>query len=278
MKSTVAPYETSVKCLRIVCNNGLTIRLTDYPYDLTMSNSTVYKTNSGYEFTAYTAESGMAASAVDLQGIVDMAGVSRDALRSGVFDGARCYLFACNYLVPVEDYEPIVSSVLGKTQIVDDKYIIEEMALVDLLNQTVGDTYTAACRKTFGGTEFGGCKVSLAGVTVTGTLTHVTSTLVIRDSSRAEAADRFASGTIEFTSGDNVGLLPSQIRDYAADGTITLYEPPYYPLVVGVTYSMIPGCRKRLEDCRDKFNNVARFGGYPWIPVGSDYRQVGDGK
>ena len=148
MKSTVAPYETSVKCLRIVCNNGLTIRLTDYPYDLTMSNSTVYKTNSGYEFTAYTAESGMAASAVDLQGIVDMAGVSRDALRSGVFDGARCYLFACNYLVPVEDYEPIVSSVLGKTQIVDDKYIIEEMALVDLLNQTVGDTYTAACRKT----------------------------------------------------------------------------------------------------------------------------------
>ena len=278
MKSTVAPYETSARCLRIVCNNGLTIRLTDYPFDLTMSNATVYKTNSGYEFTAYTAESGMAASAVDLQGIVDMAGVSRDALRSGVFDGARCYLFACNYMVPVEDYEPIVSSVLGKTQIIDDKYIIEEMALVDLLNQTVGDTYTAACRKTFGGTEFGGCKVSLAGITVTGTLTHVTSTLVIRDSARAEAADRFASGTIEFTSGDNVGLLPSQIRDYAADGTITLYEPPYYPLVVGVTYSMIPGCRKRLEDCRDKFSNVPRFGGYPWIPVGSDYRQVGDGK
>jgi hypothetical protein len=57
----------------------------------------------------------------------------------GVFDGARCYLFACSYLAPVEDYEPIVSSVLGKTQIIDDKYIIEEMALVDLLNQTVGD-------------------------------------------------------------------------------------------------------------------------------------------
>ncbi|WP_230685838.1 hypothetical protein, partial [Streptococcus pneumoniae] len=83
-------------------------------------------------------------------------------------------------------------------------------ALVDQLNQTVGDTYTAACRKTFGGTEFGGCQVSLAGITVTGALTHVTSSLIIRDSSRADAADRFAAGTIEFTSGSNAGLRPSQ--------------------------------------------------------------------
>lgn len=278
MKSTVAPYQTAAKCLRIECENGLVIRLTRYPMDLTMSNATVYKTDSGYDFTTYSAEAGMAASVVDLEGIVDVAGVSRDDMRSGVFDGARCFLFNCDFLNPVEDYDPIVSSTLGKTSISDDRYTIEDMALVDLLNQTVGDTYTAACRKTFGGTEFGGCKVSLAGITVTGTLTHITSTLVIRDSSRAEAADRFAAGTIEFTSGDNTGLRPLQIRDYAADGTITLYEPPYYPVTVGVTYSMIPGCRKRLEDCRDKFNNVARFGGYPWIPVGSDYRQIGDGK
>ena len=28
MKSVVAPYETGVACLRIVCTNGTTIRLT----------------------------------------------------------------------------------------------------------------------------------------------------------------------------------------------------------------------------------------------------------
>lgn len=277
MKSIVAPYETASRCLRIVCNNGLVIRLTDYPYDLTMSNATVYKTASGYEFTAYTAESGMAASAIDLQGIVDMVGVSRDALRSGVFDGARCYLFACSYLAPVEDYEPIVSSVLGKTQIIDDKYIIEEMALVDLLNQTVGDSYTTQCRKTFGGQEFGGCHINLAAITVNGAVTHITSGLVIRDSSRTEDADRFAQGSLTWTAGANVGLAAQQIESYAADGTITLYDAPFYPVVVGDTYSMVPGCRKRLEDCRDKFNNVLRFGGYPWIPVGSQYRAIGQG-
>jgi uncharacterized phage protein (TIGR02218 family) len=275
MKSTVAPYATSTKCLRIECTNGTTIRLTRYPFDLTMSNATVYKTDSGYDFTSYSAESGLAASVVDLEGIVDVAGLSRDGMRSGVFDGARCYLFACDYLNPVEDYEPIVSSILGKTTINDDRYTIEDMALIDLLNQSVGDTYTTACQKTFGGTEFGGCQKSLAAITVNGAVTSVSSTLVIRDSSRTEAADYFGAGTIEFTSGPNVGLAPVQIRDYAADGTITMYEPPYYTVTVGTTFTLVPGCRKRIEDCRDKFGNILRFGGYPWIPVGSAYRQVG---
>lgn len=277
MKTTVAPYQTTARCLRIVCKNGLTIRLTDYPLDLTMSNATVYKTNSGYEFTAYTAESSMAASTIDLGGIVDLAGVSRDAIRSGVFDGARCYLFACNYLSPIEDYEPIISSIMGKTKIVDDHYTIEEMALIDLLNQTVGDSYTTQCRKVFGGQEFGGCHINLATLTVTGTITHVMSSLVIRDSTRVEAIDMFAQGSLTWTGGANVGLGAQQIESYAADGTITLYEPAFYTVVVGDTYSIVPGCRKRLEDCRDKFNNVQRFGGYPWIPVGSQYRTVGGG-
>jgi uncharacterized phage protein (TIGR02218 family) len=171
----------------------------------------------------------------------------------------------------------MISSVLGKTTIIDDRYKIEEMALVDLLGQSVGDTYTAQCQKIFGGTEFGGCHVSLAGITVTGTITHLISSLVIRDSSRGEAADRFANGTITFTSGQNSGLAPIQISAYAADGTITLYDPPFYAPTVGDTFTMIPGCRKRIEDCRDKFSNIARFGGYPWIPVGTEYRKVGSG-
>ena len=74
------------------------------------------------------------------------------------------------------------------------------------------------------------------------------------------------------------GLGPAlEIRDYAADGTITLFEPAYYTPVVGNTFTMVPGCRKRLEDCRDKWNNVVNFGGFPYVPVGSQYGKVGTG-
>ena len=274
MKSTVAPYETAVKCLRIVCENGTVIRLTRYPFDLTMSNATVYLTGSGFDFSSFVAESSFAASVVDLEGFIGFAGISRDQIASGVFDGARCYLFKTDFLAPVEDYEEIVSSILGKTMIEDDRYRIEEMALIDLLGQGVGDTFSAGCKKEFGGTEFGGCKKNLAAVTVTGAVTALSNDTVFIDSSRSEAVDWFAMGNVTFTSGANAGLAPIKIKSFGAGvtGTIELYDAPYYPLEVGVTYSMVPGCRKRLEDCRDKWNNVLRFGGDPWIPTGSDYR------
>ena len=131
MKSTVAPYATRAFCLRIVCTNGLTIRLTRYPVDLTMSNGQVYQSGSGYDVTAVTASSNFSPSAIDLEGILGFAGVTRDLIASGTFDNARAYLFACNFLTPVEDYEPILASMLGKATLMDDKYVIEEMGLVE---------------------------------------------------------------------------------------------------------------------------------------------------
>lgn len=276
MKSTVAPYETSVKCLRIVAENGTTLRLTRYPFDLTMSNSEVYKADSGYDFSAVISETSFSASAVDLEGFVGVGGITRDQIASRVFDGARAWLFATNFLAPVEDDEPLISSILGKTTLEDDHYKIEDMALVDLLGQSIGETYTAACRKVFGGTEHGGCKKNLAAITVTGAVTSIGSDYIFTDSSRAEAADYFGWGTVEFTSGPNAGLAPIKVRDYTGGRSFVLYDPPYYPLTIGVNYSAVPGCRKRLEDCRDKFANVTRFGGFPYVPVGSTYRTIGE--
>lgn len=276
MKSIVAPYETRAICIRIVCRNGTTIRLTRYPFDLVMSNATVYATESGHDFSSVISETSFAAASVDLEGFVGVANLTRDQISSGVFDSAECYLFSCNFLSPVEDYEPIAKTILGKTTLEDDRYKIEEMGIVDLLGQTVGETYTPSCRKEFGGMGHGGCKVDLTTLDVTGSITSITSDRVFTDSSRSEAADYFGWGTVQFTSGANVGLRPIKVRDFSA-GQFTLVEPAYYPLANGVTYIAIPGCRKRLEDCRDKFSNVIRFGGFPWVPTASTYRNIGMG-
>ena len=109
MKSTVAPYQTSATCVRIECLNGVTVRLTDYPYDLVMSNAAVYKTDYGYQPTAFTASSAFSPSAIDIDGICAVGGVTRDQLASGVFDNARVYIFKCNFLAPVEDYDTDLS-------------------------------------------------------------------------------------------------------------------------------------------------------------------------
>lgn len=276
MKSIVADYATRVLCLRIVPVTGAVIRLTHFPRNLTMSNGEVYLTGSGYDFTGYSATAGFSPSMVDIEGIAGIAGITRDQLASGLYDNARAYLFATSWAAPVEDQEPITASILGKTTLLDERYRIEEMGLIDALNQSVGMSYQPGCPKTFGGQEFAGCKVNLAALTVTGTLTHKTSNLIVRDSARTEALDYFAAGTIEMTSGDNAGLRPKEIKAYSADGTIEIYEPFHYPLAVGDTYELIPGCRKRLEDCRDKWHNVINFGGFSFVPTSSTYGQVGN--
>ncbi|HQO29659.1 MAG TPA: phage BR0599 family protein [Accumulibacter sp.] len=275
MKTQVAPYGTSTICLRIVCANGTTIRVTRHPKDLLMSNGQIYQTGSGFDFTGYEATASLSPSAIDLDGILGFAGVTKEAVASGVFDGARAYLFATNFLSPVEDYEPIVASFLGKATLTDDGYRFEEMALIDALNQTTGDTYSAGCKKRFGGQEWAGCKVDLAPLTVTGALSHVSGTQIFRDSTRTEAADYFAYGTIAITSGGNAGLKAMEIKRYEADGTIELFEPFYYLPTVGDTYTLIPGCRKRIADCRDKWNNILNFGGFPDVPTSSVYSSRG---
>lgn len=277
MKSAVADYRYRVLCLRIIPAVGSPIYLTDHPRDLTMSGHT-YLSTSGYQFTGYDSRADFSPASIDIEGVAGVAGISRAAVASGVFDGARCYVFATTWTYPVEDQEPIVSGVFGKTTLLDDRFQIDGVSLIDALNQSVGQIYGAACPKTFCGQEYGGCMASLAANTVTGILTSVTSASVFASSARTEPNDTFGAGTIQFTSGPNAGLKALEIKSFAG-GVITTYEPFYYLPVVGNSYSMVRGCRKRLSDCQNRVggSNVLNFGGFPWIPTGSTYAQVGQG-
>ncbi|MBK8113515.1 MAG: DUF2163 domain-containing protein [Candidatus Accumulibacter sp.] len=279
MKSVVADHRYRVLCLRIVPTAGSPIYLTDHPRALVMGGHT-YLSTAGYEFTGYAATSGFSPASIDIEGIAGASGVTRAAVGSGLFDGARCYVFATSWASPVEDEEPITAGIFGKSTLLDDRFQIGGVSLVDALNQSVGQTYGAQCPKAFCGQEYGGCMASLAANTVTGTLTSVSSASVFTDSARAEADDTFGAGTIQFTSGPNAGLKPLEIKSFAA-GVITTFEPFYYLPVVGNSYSMVRGCRKRLSDCQARWNgastysNVENFGGFPYIPTGSTYATVG---
>lgn len=279
MKSVVADYRYRTLCMRIVPAAGSTIYLTDHPRDLVMSGHT-YLSTSGYQFTGQDSTAGFSPASIDLDGIAGASGLTRSTIGSGLFDGARCYVFATSWVSPVEDQEPIVAGIFGKAALFDDRYQIGGVSLIDALNQSVGDTYGAQCPKTFGGQGYGGCMVDLSanGNTVTGTLTSVSSASVFTDSGRGESADTFGAGTIQFTSGPNAGLKPLEIKSFAS-GVFETFEPFYYLPVAGNTYTAIRGCRKRMSDCQARAggSNILNFGGFPWIPTGSTYAQVGQG-
>lgn len=274
MKAAVADYRYRVLCLRIVPVAGDPVLITHHPRQLKMSNGQVYLPHAGYESSAYTATTSMSASTVDLSGIATTAGITEDRLSDGYFDDARAYLFATTWRNPVEDEEPIVASFLGRTTIKDGKYTIEEMSLIDALGQSVGKTYSANCKKKFGGQEYAGCTKDLAPLTVTGTITTATSRAIMVDTSRTEAADYFGLGTIAFTTGPNVGLKPKEIKSFQVGGTFEVFEPFYYPVSVGDAYVATPGCRRTMAACK-AWSNILNFGGFSFVPVSSIYSDIG---
>lgn len=279
MKPSVATPQTRVLCMRIVPVTGSTVYLTDYPINLVVGGNT-YLSTSGYEFTGYSSTSGFSPASLDLSGIAQISGISKDQVASGVFDGARVYVFATSWAAPVEDEEEVLSGVFGETELLDDRYVIYGTSLVDALNQSVGQVYQTLCPKVFCGTEYAGCAAPLWANTVTGNITTVTSSVIIQDSGRGESSDVFAYGSIVFTDGLNAGQRAHEIKNYWSGGVIELFEPFQYPVTLGDAYSMVRGCRKRVQDCKVRwngtvfYNNITNFGGFPYVPVGSEYAKL----
>lgn len=274
MKTQIANAETRALCLRIVPRVGNEIRLTAHPRNLAMSNGRIYLSTSGYEFTGYTAGSSTSPAMIDIEGIAELAGIGVDQINSGQFDNARCYLFACDWNNPIEDYEEIVASIMGRTHLLDQRYKIEEMSLIDALNQSVGRTYMATCQKTFGGQEFAGCKVNLAPLTATALITAVNGAHNFIAAGLPQANDFFTAGTVKFTTGQNAGLKAMEVKIHSVGGLIEVYEPFYYTPMIGDAIEIIAGCRKRKQDCK-AHSNIINFGGFPYVPTTTQYTKVG---
>lgn len=295
MKAHVADPAARVYCVRITPNGDApVVRLAGYPVDLVMSNGETYSAESGYEFSSLANGTTFAANSIDLDGIMQDGGISKQDLDSGVYDSARVHVFATSWAVPVEDEEPMGLFFFGKVKPVDDTYSVELMGAIDVLSQSTGRTYGLTCPWTlFDETIDGDVKLPRASrctgprgapdgplledYKVTGTLSAVTDRYTVTDTARSEVDDWFGEGQIRFTSGKNAGLRSKEIKSFSG-GVITVHEAFAYQPAVGDTYEMIPGCRKRIDkDCSAKWHNSKNFGGFPDIPLSSEYAQVGRG-
>lgn len=278
MKSSVANYRYKTYCVRIVTVNDGSYYFHAGNNDLVMGGNTYL--GIGQVFSDYTSTNDFKAAIVDYEGFLGVAGVTRDDIEKGVFDSARAYLFATTWNNPIEDEEPLFSSIFGNAELSDGKYVFEEIALIDALKQRTGRSVTASCPWELGvnnGTS-SRCSYNIANATVTGVVTSVTNnyTFSDTDSTTIQADDYFALGTVKFTSGNNSTGKSYMVKSYAA-GVFELYDETISDIQVGDSFTAIAGCRKRQqEDCIDKFDNADDFGGFPHIPTNQQANTVGD--
>ncbi len=72
-------------------------------------------------------------------------------------------------------------------------------------------------------------------------------------------------GTIVGLTGENAGYSRS-ISGFVSGGAASVKLAFIFPVSIGDEFSIMPGCDKTQATCANVYNNVAHFGGFPYIP------------
>lgn len=254
---------TLATCWRITRVDAQVFRFTDHVENLVVSGDT-YLAATGYTASAVQSSSDLAVDNVDLEGVLDSATITEGDLLAGVWDYAAVEIFRVNYLAPADGVLWLRKGRLGQIRLNRATFVAELRGLAQALQQTIGEVYSPSCRANLGDAR---CGFNLASVTTTGTVTSVTSRSVFADSARTEALGWFDGGLLTWTGGANAGRTMEVKLWTLASKLFTLVLPMTGTVAIGDTYSVYPGCQKRVyTDCRDKFSNIVNFRGEPFVP------------
>ena len=219
------------------------------------------------------------AGATDLVGTTPLA----EAVRVGLFDGATVELD--RFFAPPQagGSGPLDTSLgcllwfygrVAECEVGRSRIAITVKSLMNLLavQQMPRRLYQASCNHVFGGTMCGydrvqgrnaaGVATGIGEVTV-GALAGTTQAQIATDFVPSPAT-AYDEGTITATSGANDGATRTIAR--LADGAVLLLKPWLSPVSIGDTFRLLPGCDHTTATCDQTLQNLARYGGFPYIP------------
>lgn len=257
MSDTATTWTT---CLKITRADGVMLGLTELDRPLEIDGLT-YLSASGYTPSAYASGDGLAVDNADVEGLLAAAGIEREDIRAGLYDLAGITLFVWDWQAGTQ-IKLIATGNWGECTLYRGRFVAEFRSLAQKLQQTVGRIYTAGCDAELGDAR---CRVNLPALIVSGTLDSQTSRMQVVDAARVEADGAWRGGLLTFTGGANAGRS-YEVRASLATGHLTLLLPLAYDIAAGDTYTLAPGCDKRLETCRDVYANVVNFRGFHHVP------------
>jgi uncharacterized phage protein (TIGR02218 family) len=256
---------TLATCWRVTRQDGAEFFFTDHDRDLAFDGQT-YKASTGYSRTAISSEAGLAVDNLDVDGVFDSEAITEEALRAGLFDHAEVRVFLVNWTNLTMGALKIRRGWFGEVTLSEQgTYHTELRGLAQALQQKLGEIYSPECRADLGDHR---CRVDLSLWTRAGTVTATTDRAVF---TAAVAGDTtpdgwFNGGLLTWTTGANAGRSIEVKSWTATTRRLELFLPMGYPIAEGDTFSVYPGCDKRLETCIGRFGNILNFRGEPYVP------------
>ncbi len=261
-------FTTLANCILITREDGAQFAFTDLDRDVTFEGVT-YKSKGGFSASALEASAGLAVDNMELEALIDDDSITEDDLKRGLFNGAAIEIFIINY----EDLtagSKIVLRVgtLGDIGIQDKGVFSTEIrGLTAKLQNRIGRVYAPTCNvRQLGDTR---CKVSLTPFMHTATVTAITSNRVFSHTANVQDADYFNFGLLTWNAGSANAGITIEVKDYSVSGAVGTFDlqlPMKKNIEIGDSFTAVRGCDRRFATCRDVFDNVDNFRGFPDLP------------
>lgn len=276
------------------------LRFTDHNRTLTYEGN-AYAPAGGFNSTAREKQSGLKSRNLEVVGVLDSSAITHEDLRGGRYRDARISEYTVDWKYPwVGPFHSSVYWVL-KTIFSGERWEAEMAGASRWLRNHIGIVLGRNCRHVLG-SAFGeagvvGCKVDLASITETGTVTGVTVPRKYfscsglyhgadRDPSNIDANARedqwYRYGNVTWLTGANAGLsleVQASFFDpsyFPGNGDLSLIFSMPFDIAIGDTFTVYPGCDKTEAHCQRKFKNpddaddprgnFDNYGGYLYIP------------
>lgn len=251
-------------CMKISLKNGTVYGYTDHDKPLVV-NGVTYTPAPGLQKVKMT----LAANAEVSNQEFGSAWVDapEEDLRAGLFDSATMEVSWASWKYPAYGRLIVFTGQLGEITWSEEGFKADIVSFMKNLAKNLGNVFTANCRHTMFSTEgaglIGACGVNPAAYTFSGSVSSIQVPKWKFTITTNKPDGYFDNGQITFTSGYNNGL--STVIKSHIGGVIELFIPTAFVIQPGATFNIYAGCDKTLATCRDKFNNVLNFGGFPHI-------------
>lgn len=252
---------TLAHLLKVTRTDGQVFAFTSWSSDLVVAGIT-YRAGPGLDVSNLVVSAGLAVDNLELVTLDDGSTFTQADLLTGKWRNAAFTIARCNARSPADGVEVRMTGTLGNVALREGHVVAELRGLQQMLQQPIGAVTSYPCRARLGDAL---CTVNLAAWTHSASVTSVTSNQVFAASGLAQAADYFGEGILTWTSGPSLGLS-FKVKLHGAGGALTLLLPTLLTVAVGHSFSIVAGCRKRLEDCRDKFSNILNMQAEPHLP------------
>lgn len=257
--------------------DGVTLRLTDHDRTLFFPGSTdPVRPLDAASASTIRHDSALREANFDAAGVLTSDSITEDDIRAGRYDEARIrhvlFDWRARRTIWFQDYW------VSQITFDGERWNFQLTGLAHFLQRTIGRTYERYCHKDLFDTDVvgeggqilrAGCNRNPAAFRHNGFVATVANRQQFTDTGAGGILiidDYYKYGEVEWTSGNNSGLVSNVAAFVGSSRSFTLREPLPYDIGVGDTYIGVAGCNKLEDTCNSKFSNRENFGGDEDIP------------